>query len=275
MQRFITLALILATASTAHADDLKRKWREVFDERAKELSEMIHNTETRGTSANTCRDDVKRATEEGLPATTKFSWDGNLVTFADIPKLCDEYAHAYQVGEIAPAVKDAAHDIEWLKLIDFVSNHPENGPRLAADAEACFKAIARVDELGIGQYEVAGVKLVEAKAKLCEPLAKAAKTFGADIQKAAAAAEEEKQAPFKAVGIKGDKLFTCTQHNVIRGVGGWELEPAQIKKANILFALEGGDDYGWTLNRYVFKGDKLVSHSSRNFTLRPGAKAFK
>src|SRR5690242_4305932 len=116
MQRFITLALIL-TASTAHADELKWKWRDVFDKHASELSQMAHYHEKKGPSSTACHDDMKRATEEGLPADTKFAWDGKVVKFSELGPHCDDYARQYQAAELHPAMRGAEEAIETMKVV--------------------------------------------------------------------------------------------------------------------------------------------------------------
>jgi hypothetical protein len=279
MQRFTTLALMLAMASKAYADDPTESYARRFME-YDHLRETVDHGGHIGPAAGDCTKDIAKAKAEGVPADAMFTiWLNSKkvqMSFDDIAsKICAPYERAFEVQGIEAAVEAAWQDLDWLKMIDIASNHPENAVTLAKDADACIKAVARVDAMGIGDREHRGVHLDEAKEKICDPLAKAAATFASDVKNAAAAAEAEAQAPFKAVGIKGDKLFTCTQYHVLRGVGGWELEAAQIKKAKVLFALQGGDEYGWTLYRFTFKGDKLVGTTSRNYVLRPGPKAFK
>ena len=83
MQRFTAIVLILA-ASTAHADELKWKWRDVFSKHFSELSDMTRYTGSKGSSATACHDDIKRATEDGLPANTQFAKDGEIVRFSEM-----------------------------------------------------------------------------------------------------------------------------------------------------------------------------------------------
>lgn len=47
-----------------------------------------------------------------------------------------------------------------------------------------------------------------------------------------------------------------------------------VKKKAIIFEVLSDDD-GWTVRRYVFKGNKLVSTTSKGYLLKPGAKAFR
>jgi hypothetical protein len=277
MQRFITLALILAaTASTAHAEDLKWKWSANFQGRGDELASMESTHQTAGSSATACHDDVKVATAEGLPPDTKFRWNGKVAKFADIGPLCDAYQRAYQAGELHAAIYKAEDTLGTMKmLMESGQGDPGHQPALAAAGKACIEAVDRADKLGLGEIKYSDqLYLKDVRAKICDPAVKLAESWTADLKKVQEAARAELEAPFKAVGIKGDKLFTCTQYHVLRGIGGGELEPAQIKKAKVLFALQGGDG-NYTLYRFAFKGNKLVRTTSHDYYLRPGARAYR
>ena len=173
-------------------------------------------------------------------------------------------------------MRDAEEALETMKIImDAHNGNPKDQASFVQKGKDCFAAADRADQLGIGDVNYNDKVLIkDVRAKICEPEAKAAASWASDVEKAGEADRAELEAPFKAVGIKGDKLFTCTQHHVIRGIGGGELEPAQIKKASVLFALEGGEG-SYTLYRYVFKGEKFVRRTSHDYYLRPGPKAYR
>lgn len=277
MQRFTTLALMLV-ASTAYANDPVETYSRQFHDYVQYRTALDQGNNVGGQPGD-CAKDIAKAKAEGVPADAVFTiwFDGKKtqLTFDGVAKqVCEPYERAYEAKGVMDRISKAREDLDWREAIDVATSSPDDAKRLAKHAEDCLKAYARVQPLGIGDREVWKVHLDEAKEKICDPLAKAAASFADDIKKAADAAEAEAQAPFKAVGIKGDKLFTCTQYHVLRGIGGGELEPAQIKKANVLFALQGGDG-NYTLYRFQFKGDKLVRTTSQDFYLRPKAKAYR
>ena len=115
------------------------------------------------------------------------------------------------------------------------------------------------------------------KEKICKPPVDMIAKYGKDPESMERARAEEKAAPYKAVGAKGDRLALLIDHidYAMYGVGGGELTtPKQLKAANIIFEVLHGDD-GWTVRRYLFKGDKLVSTTSQGYLLKPGARAFR
>jgi hypothetical protein len=208
---------------------------------------------------------------------------------ADLMKddaFCTEFAKWHRVAEAQRALFDAEQWNWWLTQIDVASNHEENQEKLVASAENCTKEMERLLSDGlatdvsvmVGQPQRA-VSLAHAKDEICAPLAKVAKGFAKQVS-----AEREKRlaaiaAPYKKAGITGDRLDLCIHYDnaVFRGIGGNELSsPAQIKRAGVLFVTLGpsSDDGTYTVTKYVFKGDKLVSSLDAQYILKPGSKAY-
>lgn len=286
MQRFITLALILA-ASTAHADDrdLKYEWKWKLHELTGTVESLRGADSVGRYSFDQCRETVKAATAAGVQPEWKiFHWKGQVLPFSEVGKLCDEYELYFHVAQVKPLFVQAQRSLDMLtKQLDLSQTDPANQASFEQSAKDCFAAADQADKLGIGDETLwvsQGVTLYfdEARAKICEPMAKAAASFAADVKKATEERIAELAAPYKAAGIKGDKLQYCIEnanHNIY-GVGGGSLEPAQIKKAKVLFALwTDSATGGYSLQRSAFKGDKFVGYSERKFALVPPPGAYK
>jgi hypothetical protein len=276
MLRFTTIALILAAASMAHAKPDAHRWINSTAE--------IHHDPLRGHGDNPddCYEEVLAAKAAGdAPDTVVGMIKDKKITLAEMGELvCKPHQRAHHFSEVFQGIW-AGHDANtWLSHIDIGTNHPENQAMLEKAAKRCMEAADRGVKLGFGDLEFRqGIFIDQAKEKVCAPLAKAAATFAADVEKAANAALEEAMAPFKAAGIKGDKLHICASYadRTFRGKGGVELEPAQIKKSNLLFFWSGPDSSSglYYLTRYAFKGDKLVGESEVKLIRPPVAKDFR
>jgi hypothetical protein len=279
MLRFTTLALILATASTAQADTrFTASWyTDVTAEMHRNPSANQHSD-----NPDDCYEDVLAAKAAGdAPDTVVGAIKGKKVTLAEMGDLvCKPHQRAHHFTEVFQAIKKAHEANVWLTQIEMSSNHPENQAMLEKTAKECAAAADRGVQLGFGDLEFRdGIFIDQTKEKVCEPLAKAAKSFAADVENAANAALEEAKAPFKKAGIKGDKLHICASYadRTFRGKGGAELSPAQVKKSNLLFFWSGPDSSSglYYLQRYAFKGDKLVGQSEVKLIRPPVAKDFR
>jgi hypothetical protein len=176
--------------------------------------------------------------------------------------------------------------LSWLDEIDIASNHEENQPKLVASAALCTKEMDRLlaegmptdvpIKVGVSEYVLMTMK--DAKAKVCDTLARRAKTFAKDVGTARPQRTAATAAPYKKVGITGDRLALLVDHidYAMYGVGGGKLTtPAQLKRANVIFELLGPDTDGiYILRRYQFRGDALISTSSGDFIRRPPARFY-
>lgn len=295
MQRFTTLALILAAASTAQADDLTTKYRNVFQKYGQFAYDIKDNpaaTRIDNKAAGDCTKEIAKAKAEGVAADAVFSFDyedkPKNVSLADVQQtVCAPFDRAYRIALVAHAIDVAQDRNFWLTQVNMWTMDPAEAADIVKEANACMAGAAQVDELGVGDTELLlhnengnfELKMADAKAKVCEPLAKSASAFAKDVKKATDDREAATTGPFKKAGIGGDKLDVCAHYfnSNIRGVGGGVLTPAQIKKANVLFVRLGpATDTGlYTLQRFMFKGDKLVSQTDKEFVRLPGAGAYK
>lgn len=228
-----------------------------------------------------------RFPEDGCHAALQTAQDAGVATTAAQKKTCDEFRTYHQLAQAEAAVTDAAQWNYFVTEINMATNHERNGEQMIASAKQCSAEVDRLIAAGmpanikvrIGKSQPFEIAMAEAKVKVCEPLAKTAASFAKDVGAARKAAYEKAAAPYKKVGITGDRLALLVDHvdYAMYAVGGAELRtPTQLKNAKVIFELLGpGTDGMYILRRYQFSGDKLVATTSREFLLRPGAKHYK
>nr|HEX4318663.1 hypothetical protein [Kofleriaceae bacterium] len=161
--------------------------------------------------------------------------------------------------------------------------------KFLADAAACSaSAKARLDggesadtvvKVKVFPSGSAQVKLGDAEATVCKVVADKGKDWDARVKAAHDNVGEAAAAPYKAVGIGGDKLAFLTSLKGdfdLYGVGAVLLKtPESVKAASLLFILSGGGSGAkWTLYRHAFDGDKSAGTTQRDFVDRPDAKAY-
>lgn len=295
MQRFTTLALLIAAVTTAHADDdTDHAHAKVFSRYADVTGSMLHDPaghpwiEDKAHQPDGCTQDIAKAKVEGVAADTKLEIWGfsvgvpyKVLTLDGIAKeVCAPYERAYHISEIAHVFGPARKLLSMLtESMDLAKSNPDLQKRLEGDVKQCFEAADRSDKLGLGDFELTPeLHFDEVRAKVCEPLAKVVGSWSVNVKKAHAAEVAELAAPFKAVGIKGEKLDFCIRNAEVRiyGARGMSLGPSQIKKANVLFTLWQDSQTGvYSLQRYTFKGDKYVGMSEQKFPLMPGPGAYR
>lgn len=282
MLRFTTLALILAAAAPAHANETSDYYARQFASYSNMTAEMLHSRNSHSDNPDDCYETALTAKTAGVaPDTVLYKWNGKEFTLANVGDLiCKAHQRAHHLAEVIQGLRKGHEANVWLTQIEMSSNHPENQVMLEKTAAECAAAADRGVKLGFGDIEYRdGIFIDQAKEKICDKLASSAKTFAADVEKAAREAEEAAAAPFKAVGIKGDKLHICASYanRTFRGKRGVELSPAQVKKSNLLFFWSGPDTSSglYYLQRYAFKGDKLVGQSEVKLIRPPAAKDFR
>lgn len=211
---------------------------------------------------------------------------GYALTVGKADAVCAEFGKWNGIARARLVINDAIRTLDWLELINIVTNDPANGPKLAEAAAACSSGVDKMIADGVPtEFEIEGhglrsmrkVALSKVKATLCEPIAKAASTFAEDVKKAQREEYERTAAPYKAAGFTGDRLdLAVTESGYAKyGVGGRELvTPKELKAAKLWFEVLTGDT-SVTVRRYEFRGDKLVGTTSRDYLVRPGAGAFR
>jgi hypothetical protein len=206
------------------------------------------------------------------------------VRLADAPSVCREFADWQRIGEAERALKDAHHFVNWLGAIDVASNHEENAAKLGEAGVACTTELERLIGEGLRldvTIELGGKELVlrDARAQVCGKLVAAAETFAAEVKAARERRYAERAAPYKKIGITGDRLELLVDHYnyPMYAVGGRELKtPAELKKAKVIFeVLLPGTHTVWTVRKYQFQGDKVISTTSREYDRAPTAAAFR
>jgi len=223
----------------------------------------------------------------GCHAAIKTAQAAGVTVSAEHQKMCDEFRTYHLLAEGEKAAGEAKDWLRFLANIDMATNHEENGAKMAASAKKCVSEIERLAAAGmpmdvvvrIANTDPVELPMSQVKDKICAPLAKAAGSFAKDVGTARTERTEAIAKPYKAAGITGERLNLLVDHidYAMYGVGGNQLRtPQQLKNAKVIFELLGpGTDGLYTLRRYQFSGDKIVSTSSRDFWVRPGAKFYK
>jgi hypothetical protein len=277
--------LLAATASTpALADDPPDPAREFmwtmlnFKRNTADFADQWGTALDASRPEGGCHAALAKATSAGLEVT-----DEHRV-------ICDEFKKYHQLAEAQKVVLVAQNWNFLLTEIDKSSSHEEGGPKMVKAAADCTATVDRLAAAGMPmdikvRMSTGGdgleITMGDAKTKVCEPLAKAGKTFAKDVGAARANAAEAAAAPYKAIGVTGDRLKLLASHGdtyAMYGAGGTSIRtPQQRKAAKVIFELLGPNTATgrYTLRRYQFSGDKLVSTTERDFFVRPGAKFFK
>ena len=175
-----------------------------------------------------------------------------------------------------------------MKLLERTQVPADNEARLHELAARCTSEVDRLladgmpTDIAVDVSDRAPLRITmkDAKDKICSPLAKIAATFAKDARAADAKRLARIAAPYKAAGARGERLELLVDHidYAMYGVGGGELSTAkQLAKASVIFELLGPNtaDGTYTLRRYQFRGNKLVSTTSRTFRRRPASRHFR
>lgn len=285
MTRTPLFALALVTASTglAAAEDSPQKVAaQALAAFASETSRLAHSpAPAENYTIEGCTKAIQAARAAGVADNAKLPWYSSLgdnFTLARAPALCEAFAKAHRFAEAYKVVMDAQSSLEWLAEIDYEANHEGNQPMLEKSAATCTSELARLIKEGVDtdavlHFRDLDVKIGEAQTKVCAPLAKAAATFAKDV----AAAKEKVLAPYKAAGIKGDRLdFVKDNDGSIRGVGGRSLTTMkEIKSAKLMFVVTVDSNEIYSVTRYVFSGNKMVTWTTKKYDREPGAGAFR
>jgi len=163
---------------------------------------------------------------------------------------------------------------------------PNWGSQCVTIAQKCSAAIDRRVAAGADENTThilvdgsKDVTLAQVRAEYCDKLAAAAQSFDDNIRAAKEEHEAAIAAPFKAAGIKGDKLAfslaAAHRGDRILGVGGAPLTPAQIKRAKLLFVTVLDHSGYWTVYRFAYRGDKEVGRTNETYAIRPGSSKYR
>lgn len=250
-----TIAIILAATATAHSDaaDPRLDAQRELNNYIKETQYILRDPANKDLSkhaARKCADTIAKAKAAGVPASGEFR-------FIDIGKVLLSEAQA----RVCAPYERAVHIAEAVQMLASVK-----------DGKQCSADMDRLLKFGIGDEEVAvkdiELKLSDAKAKICEPLAKGQPVSKEEKEKARAAAA----VPYEEAGITGAKLKICIANATkIRLEGGATVTPRDIRRASLLFVLNNPAKDKYELTRIEFKGDEIAKISEKTFSAPPVA----
>jgi hypothetical protein len=286
---FLALALVTASTSIAAADRTPAQQAgDVLRDYVAAIERLEHDPLlTTKLTTEGCKKVIDTARAAGVSDDTKLDVSveiGKKLTLGETPALCARFSHAFLISQAASVMNEAGGWLQWYSDIDIASNHEENQEKLVASAARCDSELTRLLAAGVDPELVVKigrdsekVKITEAKTKLCEPLAKIAKTFAKTVEAERKARYERAAKPYKAVGINGDKLdFIINNEDSIRGVGGRALaSPKELKAAKIMFVTTSDSNDFYSVTRYVFSGDRMASSTTKRYDREPGAGAYR
>lgn len=254
MKRVIFTALLLSSATAfAELDQARRDAQREFNFFIKETKIISDNPDRQDLSkygAKECVDMIAKAKSEGVQPDAEFKFiDLGTVRFSDIQtRVCAPYERAVHIAE----------------AVQMLAN--------VKDGKQCASEMERLLKFGIGDQEVEvkdiELELADAKAKICEPIAKGQPVSKEEKEKARAAAA----VPYEEAGITGTKLKICVANTTkIRLEGGGTATPRDIRRASLLFVLNNPAKDKYELTRIEFEGDAIAKISEKTFNAPPVA----
>jgi hypothetical protein len=276
-------AAVAAMAGSAHADltaeqqQVESELRDMFY-----AIQMAHQYGSEAESyfhrkAEDCVGLIEKGTKLGIKPGQVMSGSPDSYLFKRAADKCEDY-RKWRLTIKAAVILDRQSTI---KTAMSTMQPGEAAPELALSAGAEAKqCIAEVDG-AIAQGAITDQKvsfrgepltLIEAKRAYCQWLVDWAAGYAVETAKvidAEAAAVKEK---YTKHGITGDRLrlFIAEDGSSWYGKGcdSSIRDMAKLKKASLLFTWTEtvSGDKMWTVWRYQFKGDKLVSQKSRSFS---------
>lgn len=281
----LAFAALTAVPFAAHADDRSDAVDRLYDY-LNAIVDMKHSP-MNGPDARLpiggCDEAVAKARAAGVADDFSVRED---LKFGAMPGKCKEFVEWHRIAEAAKVLLDSDDMNYWLTEIDIAENDEKNQEGLVAQSAKCTSEMDRLlaeglkTDITIDTRIAHKITLAEGKEKICAPLAKAAKTFAKSVTKARDEKLAAATAPYKKVGITGDRLQVCIQWHgyMLRGVGGRELaSPRDRKTPSLMFATLGpASDTGlYTIRRFAFRGDKLISVTEQQFLRMPGAAGYR
>jgi hypothetical protein len=275
----VSAALLAATVSTAGADPAGDFAQTIYDYRKE--TEAFEDYRSQSLDEDRfpiggCHAAVAKAREAGLE-----------VTDAQVA-VCDAFVGWHRLAEAEAVLTPAQQYLYYFTVASKANGDAANQPAMVAVARQCETELSRLlaagmptdVEVRIGDSRPISITMADAKAQICDALAKQAGTFAADVTHAKAARSEAIAAPYRNAGITGDrlKLLVDDIDYAMYGAGGGELRtPRQLAAASVIFELLGPNTATgrYTLRRYQFRGHTLVKTTSAEYRKRPGPQLYR
>lgn len=285
----IVVALLLVLAGPAFADE-----REEVEDGLLEFELAVKYGKEEGERAlgrfreepAACHALVERGVRAGIQPTDTVQGASDRYLFKRAAERCAEYATWKQLVTAADVIIQIRGAHQTAHAIDpgdvkqeWVTGMRKIGEECLAKIDAMTKAGLRTDL--VVQVNQDPLTIPAAADKWCGDLVRWSDKFleltkVEDAKKAAAL--EELKAYWKKLKVGGDKLDLFVGYDgyawyVNKGGYCTEVSGAQQAKASVLFHRLSDGEWSWTLRRYQFKGNKLVSTSERHFDTRGKASA--
>jgi hypothetical protein len=296
MTKYITcvsVATVLGLAGTAQAMP-----GAVIADQGRKLADLYRDPHLADGAVKTCREEVAKAMSELEP--DDFVRSDSFAVLAkavkddygwrlegvDAMSICDDMAKFEPLQAPLKVLDGAMFQVKFLPGVLTDWDYPITDDRIAsvvATEEGCRPALATMKAAGLKKVVLSetDVELATADKQVCDALTDLVVQYKqAKVERDEAHRKwwEEAAAPYKKVGIDGEKLeyLVSAEGIAIYGIGGKELTtPKQKKAAKVTFEVWTADDGSVTIKRQKWKGNKADSWSQKTYPVRPGKSAFK
>jgi hypothetical protein len=257
---------------------------------AKVLSEYTHATDqirtraaefpsTTYPEAAPCHDAIAAATRNGARPEDRlyapeFAWrkpdgwakdaTGAYVQVKDALKICATYDALKRGIPTAITLLKSARSLESLGKVTPEIVGDTYGAQSIAAAEACIAAVDKALASGLPAeltyvLDRKEVALGRARVEICEAYLAAARPFAAASTAAKRAAHDKRAAPYRALGVKGERLKLFVDYDdtpfYAAGCRAEILDAKVLARATVLFHWLENSDGTHTIRKYVIKGD--------------------
>jgi hypothetical protein len=191
---------------------------------------------------------------------------GAYVLVKDAPKICAAYGRMLRIQPVANTLHKTAQSLRTLGMVTPEEVGSTYGTQGVTAAEACMATVDKALKDGVAgdiavKIDGKDMTLAEGRVQICEAYLAKAKTFAGAVDTAHKARYEKAAAPYRALGVKGERLELFTS-NVevgfyVAGCRTHVTDPKVIAKARALFHWLEMQDGTHLVRKYTFAGDKV------------------
>jgi hypothetical protein len=217
-----------------------------------------------GSLAGKAGDHLHNPSFAALSFARRDKW-GDYITVADAPEVCARFRALKRSLPALAAIATAAHSLMVLTTTDPTTTGPGWGAGYAQDGAACLSEVDAAIADGVPAdlsvpMSGATTTLAKARVEVCQAVIDEARKFDAAGEAMKKAAYERIAAPYRKLGVKGDRLELFVTYDATPFYGkGCTAEIHDIKKlvkAKVLFHWLINGDGTHTIRKYKIKGNR-------------------